>query len=94
MASSLLPRSSTSLARGLRHLLGARQVQASSSAVLSSSRRNLSTEAAADKKAQLTVRDALNAALDEELARDKRVFLMGEEVAQYDGAYKVGRNLK
>ncbi len=92
MASSLLPRSSTSLARGLRHLLGARQVQASSSAVLSS--RNLSTEAAADKKAQLTVRDALNAALDEELARDKRVFLMGEEVAQYDGAYKVGRNLK
>ncbi len=39
--------------------------------------------------ATLTVRDALNAALDEELARDSKVFLMGEEVAQYDGAYKV-----
>ena len=38
----------------------------------------------------LTVRDALNSALDEELARDEKVFIMGEEVAQYDGAYKVG----
>jgi hypothetical protein len=28
-------------------------------------------------------------ALDEELARDEKVFVMGEEVAQYDGAYKV-----
>ena len=27
--------------------------------------------------------------MDEELARDDRVLLMGEEVAQYDGAYKV-----
>jgi pyruvate dehydrogenase E1 component beta subunit len=37
----------------------------------------------------MNVRDALNSALDEELARDDKVFLMGEEVAQYDGAYKV-----
>lgn len=28
--------------------------------------------------------------MDEELERDERVFLLGEEVAQYDGAYKVG----
>ena len=28
-------------------------------------------------------------AMDEEIKRDERVFLMGEEVAQYDGAYKV-----
>ncbi len=56
----------------------------------SSQGRSLSTEAStAEKKTQLTVRDALNAALDEELARDKKVFIMGEEVAQYDGAYKV-----
>lgn len=41
------------------------------------------------KSWQLTVRDALNTALDEEIARDEKVFLMGEEVAQYDGAYKV-----
>ena len=38
---------------------------------------------------QVTVRDALNMALDEELARDENVFLIGEEVALYDGAYKV-----
>lgn len=31
---------------------------------------------------QLTVRDALNQAMDEEMERDERVFLMGEEVAQ------------
>lgn len=37
----------------------------------------------------MTVRDALNQAMDEELERDERVLLLGEEVAQYDGAYKV-----
>jgi pyruvate dehydrogenase E1 component beta subunit len=41
----------------------------------------------------LTIRDALNAALREELARDENVFLMGEEVAEYQGAYKVTRGL-
>ena len=42
---------------------------------------------------QLTVRDALNQAMDEEMERDERVFILGEEVAQYDGAYKVSRGL-
>jgi len=42
---------------------------------------------------KMAVRDALNSAMDEELARDDRVFIMGEEVAQYDGAYKVTRGL-
>ena len=37
----------------------------------------------------MTVRDALNMAMEEEMKRDERVFLLGEEVAQYDGAYKV-----
>ncbi|ETN86723.1 Transketolase, pyridine binding domain protein [Necator americanus] len=41
----------------------------------------------------LTVRDALNQAMDEEIKRDDRVFLIGEEVAQYDGAYKVSKGL-
>jgi len=41
----------------------------------------------------ITVREALNEALDEELARDKRVFLMGEEVGAYQGAYKVSKGL-
>ncbi|XP_054164290.1 pyruvate dehydrogenase E1 component subunit beta, mitochondrial-like [Oppia nitens] len=44
-------------------------------------------------KAQLTVRDALNSAMDDEMERDDTVFLLGEEVAQYDGAYKVSRGL-
>ncbi|MDX6289756.1 MAG: pyruvate dehydrogenase component beta subunit [Blastocatellia bacterium] len=43
--------------------------------------------------AVLTIRDALNQALREELARDANVFLMGEEVAEYQGAYKVTRGL-
>jgi pyruvate/2-oxoglutarate/acetoin dehydrogenase E1 component len=41
----------------------------------------------------MTVRDALNAAIDEELQRDDKVFLIGEEVAKYDGAYKVSKGL-
>lgn len=43
--------------------------------------------------ASMTVRDALNSAIDEELARDDRVFVIGEEVAEYDGAYKVTKGL-
>jgi pyruvate dehydrogenase E1 component beta subunit len=43
--------------------------------------------------AVMTMRDALNDALREELARDSSVFLMGEEVAEYQGAYKVTRGL-
>lgn len=42
---------------------------------------------------QMTVRDALNMAMDEEIKRDDRVFLLGEEVAMYDGAYKVSKGL-
>jgi pyruvate dehydrogenase E1 component subunit beta len=41
----------------------------------------------------ITYRDALNAALREEMARDPNVFLMGEEVGVYQGAYKVSRGL-
>ena len=43
--------------------------------------------------ATLTYRDALNEALREEMERDPDVFLMGEEVAEYDGAYKVSKGL-
>ena len=42
---------------------------------------------------EMTVRDALNSAMDEEMARSEAVFLMGEEVAQYNGAYKVSKGL-
>ncbi len=40
-----------------------------------------------------TVREALRDAMAEEMRRDKDVFLMGEEVAQYNGAYKVSQGL-
>ncbi len=42
---------------------------------------------------ELSIREALNEALEEEMRRDERVFLMGEEVGYYDGAYKVSRGL-
>ena len=42
---------------------------------------------------QITYRDALNQALAEEMERDGDVFLIGEEVAEYDGAYKVSKGL-
>ena len=41
----------------------------------------------------LTYREALNRAMDEEMARDENVVLLGEEVAEYDGAYKVSKGL-
>jgi pyruvate dehydrogenase E1 component beta subunit len=41
----------------------------------------------------LTVREALRDAIAEEMRRDELVFLMGEEVAEYQGAYKVSQNL-
>ena len=41
----------------------------------------------------ITYRDALNHALEEEMERDSDVFLMGEEVGVYQGAYKVSRGL-
>jgi len=43
--------------------------------------------------ALVTMREALNQALREEMRRDKDVFLMGEEVGEYQGAYKVTKGL-
>jgi pyruvate dehydrogenase E1 component beta subunit len=45
------------------------------------------------KMVEITVRDALRDAMAEEMRRDERVFVMGEEVAEYEGAYKVTRGL-
>ena len=42
---------------------------------------------------RITVRKAINTAMDDEMARDESVFLIGEEVAQYHGAYKVSEGL-
>jgi len=43
--------------------------------------------------AKITYREALNQAMCEEMQRDDRVFLMGEEVAEYNGAYKVSQGM-
>ncbi|KAJ5514899.1 Transketolase C-terminal/Pyruvate-ferredoxin oxidoreductase domain II [Penicillium fimorum] len=53
-------------------------------------RRGYATE---DGTKQVTVREALNEALAEELELNPKVFIMGEEVAQYNGAYKVTKGL-
>jgi pyruvate dehydrogenase E1 component beta subunit len=57
-------------------------------------------EAAADpdlpagvEMVEMTVRQALNEAMAEEMRRDKDVFIMGEEVAEYQGAYKITQGL-
>lgn len=42
---------------------------------------------------KLTLRDALREAMIEEMRRDENVFLMGEEVAEYNGAYKVSKGM-
>jgi len=42
---------------------------------------------------KITYREALNRAMCEEMERDERVFLMGEEVAEYNGAYKVSQGM-
>ena len=42
---------------------------------------------------EIEYRKALNLALDEEMVRDDKVFIMGEEVAEYNGAYKVTKGL-
>ncbi len=43
--------------------------------------------------AELQFREAIRAAIDEEMAQDENIFVMGEEVAEYDGAYKVTEGL-
>lgn len=42
---------------------------------------------------EIALRDALNEAMSEEMRRDELVFLMGEEVAEYNGAYKVSKGM-
>src|SRR5258706_12755214 len=42
---------------------------------------------------ELQFREALREAMSEEMRKDERIFLMGEEVAEYDGAYKVSQGM-
>jgi pyruvate dehydrogenase E1 component beta subunit len=42
---------------------------------------------------RITVREAINTAMSDEIERDEKVFLIGEEVARYNGAYKVSKGM-
>jgi pyruvate dehydrogenase E1 component beta subunit len=42
---------------------------------------------------QLQIREALREAMNEEMRKDPSVFLIGEEVAEYNGAYKVSQGM-
>eukprot|EP00474_Spongospora_subterranea_P008572 CRZ09030.1 hypothetical protein [Spongospora subterranea] len=57
----------------------------------SATKRLLATVTPSSK--QITVREALNSALDEEMTRDDQVYILGEEVAEYNGAYKITKGL-
>jgi pyruvate dehydrogenase E1 component beta subunit len=54
---------------------------------------SVESEYANSPKKTLTVREALREAMSEEMRKDKDVFLMGEEVAEYQGAYKVSQGM-
>jgi pyruvate dehydrogenase E1 component beta subunit len=47
----------------------------------------------ADSDRKIQYRDALREAMEEEMRTDERIFLMGEEVAEYNGAYKVSKGM-
>lgn len=51
------------------------------------------TKIETSKKTTLTVREAIRKAIEDEMTSDEDVFLMGEEVAEYNGAYKVSQGL-
>lgn len=48
--------------------------------------RGYASESSEPKKKEMTVRDALNEAMAEEMEQNSKVFVLGEEVAQYNGA--------
>ncbi|GLJ39196.1 hypothetical protein SUGI_0799070 [Cryptomeria japonica] len=72
------------LISSVRHGLGSEGVVP----LVSTQLKSLSTAAK-----EMTVRDALNSALEEEMSADPKVFLMGEEVGEYQGAYKISKGL-
>eukprot|EP01113_Clastostelium_recurvatum_P008223 TRINITY_DN1385_c0_g1_i2.p1 TRINITY_DN1385_c0_g1~~TRINITY_DN1385_c0_g1_i2.p1 ORF type:complete len:381 (+),score=103.21 TRINITY_DN1385_c0_g1_i2:159-1301(+) len=55
--------------------------------------RKFATAPSSGGELELTCREALNRGLEEELARDEKVFIIGEEVGQYQGAYKITKGL-
>lgn len=59
--------------------------------VLAGAQRSFTTQQPIPTK--MTVRESINSAMSDEIERDKNVFLIGEEVARYNGAYKVSKGM-
>jgi len=72
-------------------------LQMLSAGIRTAARRQLAVSTSGASRGMATidvpVRDAINMAIDEEMERDEKVFILGEEVAQYQGAYKVTKGL-
>ena len=68
--------------------------EGSSKAININEEKSIDQEANENKSiSELTVREAINRAIAEEMRRDEDVFLMGEEVGEYQGAYKISQGL-
>ena len=88
---ALVMRAATAVREGVfgSAIGGATRAAAASSSSAASASSSSAAVAAALSAGEMTVRDALQSALDEEMDRDDKVFILGEEVGQYHGAYKV-----
>jgi len=82
--------------QGTEAIADAPKAQATGTAQLVTERQSVAADPeipAGTEMVKVTVREALRDAMAEEMRRDERVFVMGEEVAQYQGAYKVTQGL-
>ncbi|KDE05744.1 pyruvate dehydrogenase E1 component subunit beta [Microbotryum lychnidis-dioicae p1A1 Lamole] len=93
LRSVVRPSPSTSTARFVAATRGLKTSARSTVANQLINKRFASSDASNDGSIQMTVREALNTAMEEEMIRDETVFILGEEVAQYNGAYKVTKGL-
>jgi len=89
MVASRLFRPAAQLLRSCPSTLPRNQLQRASAPAVSRLR-SYATESGVK---ELTVREALNEAMAEEMEKNPKVFILGEEVAQYNGAYKVTKGL-
>lgn len=90
MAASRLFRPASRLLSAARPAPVSRPLFRTSAAFPSIARRSYASEGGAK---EMTVREALNEAMAEEMEQNDKVFVLGEEVAQYNGAYVVTLSL-
>ncbi|CAJ2503636.1 Uu.00g110300.m01.CDS01 [Anthostomella pinea] len=91
MSRFLRPAARLAATASARSAVAPRALPRFASATLSVSQRRTFADAKGGK--EYTVREALNEAMAEELEQNDKVFLLGEEVAQYNGAYKITKGL-